>query len=157
MANVGLNVVRPHARVTTVDLLVEMTLTGPALSLQTKNRVALRAWKRDVHVAGLANRVRKARGSEEVYISVGDFRWSGNLRDSDNIIKPAQDALITVLYDDDRQVRDALGFTRRNLHFVPIIPGALPLLRGALASGSEFVHIVVSAATDPHFSGVVDA
>jgi hypothetical protein len=140
-----------------VDLLVEMTLTGPALSLQTKNRAALRAWKRDVHAAGLANRLRKAGATEDVYVSVGDFRWSGNLRDSDNIIKPPQDALITVLYDDDRQVRDALGFTRRNLSFVPITLGALPVLQAGLASGSEFVHIAVSAAADPHFSGVVDA
>jgi crossover junction endodeoxyribonuclease RusA len=140
-----------------VDLLVEMTLTGPALSLQTKNRAALRAWRRDVRAAGLANRVRKAAASEDVYISVGDFRWFGNLRDSDNIIKPAQDALIAVLYDDDRQVRDALGFTRRNVSFVPITLGTLPLLRAGLASGSEFVHVAVSAATDPHFSGVVDA
>ena len=134
-----------------------MTLTGPALSLQTKNCAARRAWKHDVHAAGLGNRVRKAAASEYVYISVGDFRWSGNLRDSDNIIKPAQDALIAVLYDDDRQVRDALGFTRRNVSFVPITLGTLPLLRAELASGSELVHVAVSTAVDPHFSGVVDA
>ncbi|MEH3055220.1 MAG: RusA family crossover junction endodeoxyribonuclease [Patulibacter minatonensis] len=138
-------------------ILVEFTLTGPALSLQTRNRVALRRWKLDVHAGARACLVRRAHAPEDVFFSIGDFRWTGNRPDTDNIIKPAQDALTGLVYDDDRQVRDTLGFTRANLAFVPITLGLLPALQTGLVSGLPFVHVAVSTSAAPHFEGVVDA
>ena len=138
-----------------MDLLLEFTLARHPLSLQTKNRPALAAYKAELAAAAGISLIRAAAPGESVFFSIGDFAWTGNQADADNIIKPAQDALAGVAYANDRQVRDALGFNRQMLGFVPLSP--LPALTAALGGADEFIHVAVSAAADPHFEGVIDA
>lgn len=143
---------------TSMDLLVEFAMAGPPLSLQTKNRRALRAYKNDIRAAALlALRAGRAAGpDEDVFFSIGDISWRGNQADADNIIKPAQDALSGLVYVDDKQVRDSLGFNRKQLGLNIVATGTLQTLAAALVSGREFLHIAVSAAADPHFKGLLD-
>lgn len=136
-----------------MDLLVEFTLPRRPLSLQA-NRRALATYRNELKIVAGMMLIRPASGAEDVFFSIGTFTWTGNPADSDNIIKPAQDALQGIVYANDRQVRDSLGFTRRTLRLVHLAP--LPELLAALGSAREFIHVAVSSASDPHFTGVVN-
>lgn len=62
--------------------------------------------------------------------------------DIDNIIKPIQDAMIGIVYLDDRQVADVRA-TRINTAVARLISSASPHLIAQLAIPGDFVHIVV--------------
>jgi len=67
--------------------------------------------------------------------------------DVDNIIKPILDALETVVYLDDEQVRRVTS-ERFNLREISKIINPSPLLAAALENYSELLHIVVHIPED---------
>lgn len=82
----------------------EFTIKGPPVSAQTRNKRRLQTWKADVKSA--AQRQLSASSSvvdDHVTVSI-TYYYDGESPDVDNIIKPIQDALIDVIYNDDNQV-----------------------------------------------------
>ena len=69
----------------------------------------------------------------------------GNI-DNDNMVKPVQDALIGVVYVDDRQLTDT-RLLRRPMTGVKLL-GPSPDVAGAVAAGSDFIFIRVRVRTE---------
>lgn len=67
--------------------------------------------------------------------------------DVDNIVKPIQDAMIGLAYDDDNQVTDVL-VRKRNLSGNFKIDKMTDALAEGFDRGNEFLHIVVLEASD---------
>lgn len=67
--------------------------------------------------------------------------------DVDNIIKPLQDALVGVVYDDDAQVRRTSS-QKRDLGDSYRIRGASAALLMGFANGDDFIHIQVDSFID---------
>ncbi len=87
---------------------------------------------------------------DEVVFSIGHYYDDGVSIDADNAIKVAQDALNRLVYHDDVQVTDSLGYKRdltAFLAFTYFDPRLLLYLR----LGNPFVHIQVSLRSNPHF------
>src|SRR4051812_26559758 len=132
----------------------EFVIFDRPLSLQAE-AVPRAEWKQvvrflaEIHWAG-----RGAPTAEPVYFSVGNFHEPGIQQpDADNIIKPIQDALEGLVYTNDRQVVDSLGF-KRTLSGPVRIDAALTRVWDALETDEEFVHIAVSLASARHYVGV---
>lgn len=97
---------------------------------------------------------RGAATEDPVYFSIGNFYEADiNQPDADNIIKPVQDALQGIVYVNDRQVVDSLGF-KRQLRDGIAVSASLEEIWEALETGEEFVHVAVSLAEAPHYLGV---
>ncbi len=118
------------------------------MSLQTRNRSSLRQWK--AHVAGYVARA-WPQGIDPVIDGVMlkiVFYFDSTPLDVDNMIKPIQDALVGIIYDDDKQVRDVRAAVR-DLNGAFRVRGISSELARGFASGSAFVHISVSEPPDP--------
>lgn len=127
--------------------LFEFTVEGPPLSSQTASRTALRAWKERVRTA--AERVwRKGRRplKKRLQIEVDYYHDGPGIRlDNDNMIKPIQDALNKLIYEDDRQI------TYTHISKTPFddpvyVRGMSLVLAKAFNRGTEFIHVKIDAA-----------
>lgn len=120
------------------DFIVE----GPPVSQQTRNRTRLQAWKQKVRQAASTYWTSGASpSSDQLSIIVTNF-YENAAPDVDNIVKPIQDALIGLVYNDDDQITDCNTRKRK-------IDGAFKVkgLSRALADGfvlyNDFVHVKV--------------
>jgi crossover junction endodeoxyribonuclease RusA len=119
--------------------LFEVCVHGRPVSAQSANRVALRNWKQVV-----AESVRRAwvwNGplSDDVSLDIVYYA-EGVSGDLDNLLKPIQDALQGIAYNNDKQVRELKGARRDideryKVRFMPVVLGA------AFADGRPFIHI----------------
>lgn len=73
------------------------------------------------------------------------YFYSHGTVDIDNIIKPIQDALIGIAYDDDSRVVEVRA-VRRDLASNYVLSGPSAQLLAALVPGTDFVHISVEDA-----------
>ena len=125
---------------------LEFTITGPPISQQAKGS-SRRRWK--AAVAGAAAAVLPASSAPntgDVALSI-TYYYDGDPPDVDNIIKPIQDALIGVVYVDDRQVvHTQSGKTRIDGSFT--IRGASAVLLDAFSRSDAFVHVKVTVPPD---------
>jgi Holliday junction resolvase RusA-like endonuclease len=125
----------------------EFLIPRRPVSLQTKSRKNLQAWK-----AAVAAEAAKA-------WPAGDLPFEGELRvtlvylagkdpaDADNIIKPIQDALVGMVYKDDFSVCD-IDCHRRFLSEPIDFTNLPPLLQMGVASADECVYVRVSDARE---------
>jgi crossover junction endodeoxyribonuclease RusA len=82
---------------------------------------------------------------DEVVLRVAYFYVYAPAGDLDNIVKPIQDALKKVVYDDDLQVVDLVASMRRKAVSDRI--SMTPVLAGGFLGGSDFVHVVIDQST----------
>lgn len=120
------------------DFIVE----GPPVSLQTKKRSRLQAWKLTVRQAAIR------------YWSPGDLPSTDNLSititnfyeiaapDVDNIIKPIQDALVGLVYVDDSQITDSKG-RKRDIAGPFKVKGLSRALADGFVLNKDFVHVKI--------------
>ena len=125
----------------------EFLISKRPVSLQTKNRANLQNWKRFVRTE--AERIwgtKPAPGEANLHLTLVYLCGDAPV-DIDNIIKPIQDALIGLVYDDDKLVCDVQGH-RRHLQgtFDPIKLPAL-VMQGVL-EGQECVYVRVVESVD---------
>lgn len=118
------------------------------VSLQTKNRRNLQAWKvfvqRQARMAWVAGRPPVSSCALRCTIV---YLCGSAPVDVDNIVKPIQDALVGLVFDDDIQVSD-VDSHRRFLRD-PIDATVLPfLLRAGIAGGKECVYVRISDAQE---------
>ncbi len=117
----------------------EFVIDGPPMSAQSHNRKRLEEWK--LKVAAAAAQLWTGpvfHAKLRVVVTYYHDRESAGL-DADNMIKPILDALIGVVYDDDRQ---ATHITARSVRLVDgRAPNFIPLLRGEFTRGRDFLHV----------------
>ena len=123
-------------------MIFEFVIPRRPLSLQTPNRANLQEWKRYV-----GERAAEAWGPPAPLT-----RWDLHLTlvflcesapiDADNIIKPIQDALSGVVYDDDIMVVDVESH-RRFFSEIVDLTDLPPLLLAAVLRGEECVYVRV--------------
>ncbi len=73
--------------------------------------------------------------------------------DVDNIVKPIQDALIGLVYFDDRQVTDVLS-RKRNLNGNFVLGRISDVLAEGLSRGNEILYISVERAPNQEVLGL---
>jgi len=129
-------------------LPLEFIIAGPPVSLQTRNRSRLQAWKADVRRAATNVLAPGLLPTDDLVKIMITYYYDTSAPDVDNIIKPIQDALVALIYTDDCQVTDAIS-RKRNLNGYFQIRGMSPILAEGFCSGKEFLHITVDIAPDP--------
>jgi crossover junction endodeoxyribonuclease RusA len=117
------------------------------LSLQTRNRANLRAWKRYVAVEAAKHWSGtppiQAMGIRLTII----FLCEEAPIDADNIIKPIQDALIGLVYEDDELITD-VDSHRRFFSDTLDLTGLPVGLLGAIFAREECVYVRIEPARD---------
>ena len=128
----------------------EFTVSGPPVSHWSRNKVRLAAWRRSVRSAAarLWPTVDPAL-DQPLRLTVTYYHEKPTvLFDTDNLVKPVQDALIGYLYTDDRLILDS------RVHKRPIdgackVRRMSKVLADAFVLGEEFLHVRIEAADDP--------
>ncbi|MEK6405542.1 MAG: RusA family crossover junction endodeoxyribonuclease [Acidobacteriota bacterium] len=123
----------------------EFVIEGPAVSLKAKKTNARRyqKWIRTVRAAAQSEfRSRRQITSQNIIVSIANY-YTLSPPDVDNIIKPLLDAMGTVVYDDDSQVRKVIS-EKVDLTSTDSIQNPSPLLATALEKYSEVLHIIVT-------------
>ena len=115
------------------------------MSQQTRRRDRLRAWRAEV------------RRAAERYWPVGHAPFNGDLQvtiyyffdgvpaDVDNLVKPIHDAVIGLVYRDDRQVSESI-VRRRDLRGRFHVRNLTSVLAEGLDRRREFLYVIVSDA-----------
>ncbi|HDS00392.1 MAG TPA: RusA family crossover junction endodeoxyribonuclease [candidate division Zixibacteria bacterium] len=123
----------------------EFTVEGTPISQQAKKRRILNQWKAQVR--------RTARkywphnqppAKDQLRITLTYF-YKFEALDVDNMIKPIQDSLIGLVYHDDRQITDVYS-RKRKLNTSFRLLNVSPAIARGLASGREFLHILIEDA-----------
>lgn len=123
--------------------ILEFLIPRRPLSLQTQNRANLRAWK--AYVTAEAAKVWKAAA-----IDTGDlellliYLYDLAPPDTDNIIKPIQDALVGLVFLDDALISDVESH-KRSLTGTFDLTRLPNLLIAGLTTGQECVYVRLSA------------
>lgn len=124
----------------------EFTIKGPPVSQQTRSRQRLQQWKAAVALAATSTWSHPNAVADAVAVTI-TYYYEGSSPDVDNIIKPIQDALIGIVFNDDDQVFDTKS-RKRLINGSYRIRGASAVLLSAFADGDEFLHIKVDKAPD---------
>lgn len=124
----------------------EFVVEGPAVSLKAHktNPRRYRKWIRTVRAAAQKERSRGSRPtrSQNITVSITNY-YSLAPPDVDNIIKPLLDAMETVVYIDDKQVRKVIS-EKVDLTRMASIHDPSPLLATSLEKYTEVLHIIVN-------------
>ena len=121
---------------------IEFLIPRRPVSLQTRNRTNLQAWKNFV-------RAQAAQVWSSNLIQSGDLQLTLvylcdiSPPDTDNIVKPIQDALVGVVFSDDELVAD-VDCHRRSLNGTFDLTRLRRLVLAGLASRQECVYVQVS-------------
>ena len=108
----------------------------------------LQAWRQTVRTAAEKNWQKDAPSKQSLRIVVSYFHEGSTVRiDNDNLLKPIQDSLNGLIYEDDRQITDTV------VRKTPIdgrfyVRGASLVLLHAFSHGDEFLQIVIEEAPD---------
>jgi crossover junction endodeoxyribonuclease RusA len=127
-------------------MLLEFTVPGPPVSHQSCNRVKLAEWRE--RVRSLAAKEWKSGAPLEIQlkIMVAYYHEGQRVRiDNDNLVKPIQDALIGLIYRDDRCITDTI-IRKTSIDGAFQVRGQSLVLLEAFHRRVEFVHIVVEQA-----------
>lgn len=129
-------------------LPLEFTVPGPPVSHQSSNRQLLAAWQQQVRTAAAGSWRGTLPLTVPLRIVVVYYHNGAVARiDMDNMLKPIQDALIGLVYDDDVQITDAAMRKTPATRPINVFGQSLPLLQ-AFAVGQEFVHVLIDHAPD---------
>jgi crossover junction endodeoxyribonuclease RusA len=123
-------------------------VTGSAISHRSRNKVLLANWRQTVSLAAA-----QAWGDREpleipLKITASYHHEKKSIRiDTDNLVQPIQNALIGLIYQDDRWITDTV-VRKTSINGLFYVRGASMVLLGAFSKGETFVHIVVDHAPD---------
>lgn len=125
----------------------EFIVDGPPISYQTRRAERLRAWKQAVRNAA-AYRWPQAVAPLKVRLKMTVCYYHDGVMvriDNDNMVKPIQDALNGLIYEDDRQITD-IQVRKTDINGSFRIRGMSPVLAEGFVKGKEFLHIVIERA-----------
>ena len=124
---------------------IEFIFDGPPLSLQSKSGAKKTAYKNKVALA--AQNVLPAGfipATDNIDITI-TYYYEKVVGDVDNVIKPIQDSLNGIIYDDDNRVVDSRS-RRKDINGSYRIKGASPKVLEGFANGTDFVHVKIELA-----------
>jgi crossover junction endodeoxyribonuclease RusA len=133
---------------------VEFRVTGTPISNQSHNRQLLAEWRAAVAYAAseeVGGGFAPVTDDVELKVVYYYVNGSAQIPDEDNLLKPIQDALIGIIYQDDSQVVDG-SCHKRDLDGRFQVRRLSQVLADAFVQGDEFVHVIVRDAPD---SGVL--
>lgn len=118
----------------------EFIIIDTPVSQQTRKKLRLRRWKDKVRASAVT---RWPPGelplNQPIKISAV-YYYEGIALDTDNMIKPIQDALKGLVYSDDCIITDSQA-AKRNLDGNFRVKGMSPVLAEGFCSGSEFIYV----------------
>lgn len=123
-------------------MLFEFLIPKRPVSLQTKNRQNLQAWKNFVYAEAGKTWSGTPHSGSNLHLTLV-YLYDDAPVDVDNIIKPIQDALIGLIYDDDLLISDVESH-RRPLTGGFEIAKYPDLLVSGILSGVECVYVKVT-------------
>jgi crossover junction endodeoxyribonuclease RusA len=125
----------------------EMIVDGPPVSQQTRNRSRLREWQKVVRQAAekwWPPGAPPASGDVEVKVT---YFYESASPDVDNIVKPIQDALKELVFEDDDQVVNVLC-RKRKIDGNFRIRHVSRVLAEGFINGKEFLYVLVARPSD---------
>ena len=127
---------------------MEFLIHGAPISAQG-SKDAKRFWQERIgdHARAAFSNAQEVRIAETVGIRVAYFYVEEAAAVLDNIVKPIQDALNGVAYDDDRQVKDLVASMRRKTE-MERITDMPPLLAAGLRGIIFFMYVAVVLTTE---------
>ena len=127
----------------------EFIVDGPPISHQTRNPERLRAWQFAARVAAKQYwPVALPPLSTRLKLIVTYCHDGVAVRiDNDNMVKPIQDALIGLVYADDRQITDT-QIRKTDINGSFRVRGMSPVLAEGFCRGHEFLYIRIESTPD---------
>ncbi|SRR5579871_5769095 len=127
---------------------LEFVVAGVPISNQSTGTPALSAWRAAVEAEAKKNWTRAPLTGSLKAVIINFHTGDKPSLDLDNMSKPILDAMQKIVYDDDRQIRQAeLTHVRIDAPFVFV--GASKLIVAAVQAGNEFVYVRIEDAVDP--------
>jgi crossover junction endodeoxyribonuclease RusA len=129
----------------------EFVVIGRPISHQSNNRILLRQWQDTVRAAAEAAwpKDRSPTTQACLLVVVYFFGQFPAALDNDNLVKPIQDALNGMVYEDDKQVTDtAIRRTSVEVQFRFRTGKQSALLMEIIRSETEFIYVRVEDAPD---------
>lgn len=128
---------------------LEFVVFGVPISNQSSGSAALRAWRESVAAQARANWPGTPLAGLLKAVLINFHAGEKPSLDLDNMFKPILDVMRGVVYEDDREIRQAV------LTHVPIdapfrIVGVSKLIVAGVNSGGNFVYVRVEDAADPY-------
>jgi Holliday junction resolvase RusA-like endonuclease len=127
----------------------EFIVDGPPVSHQTRRAERLRAWQQTVRNAAAQRWPAAAPPvTSRLKFTVTYYHDGVSVRiDNDNMVKPIQDALNGLVYEDDRQITDT-QVRKTDLNGSFRVRGMSPVLAEGFCRGNEFLYIRIELAPD---------
>jgi crossover junction endodeoxyribonuclease RusA len=125
----------------------EFKVTGIPISLQCQNRASLQRWKAEVNSAARQrwpSGLSPQSGDLKIHIT---YYFDGSHPDVDNIIKPIQDALKGLIYEDDHQIVST-HCNKKDINGSYKIRNANPLIVEGFSKGEDFLYILIEEYQD---------
>src|SRR5436853_4658493 len=118
----------------------EFTVPAPPVAHQSRNRALLEAWRQLVREEAAKRWGPAAAMTGNLKITISYYHEGMSVRiDNDNMVKPIQDALIGLVYSDDRLITDT--FVRKtSIDGVFHIRSKSMVFFEAMSKGNEFLH-----------------
>jgi Holliday junction resolvase RusA-like endonuclease len=127
---------------------LEYVVLGPPISNQSTNPTNLRAWKATVKGEAQKAWTKPPLTGKLKAIIINFHTGDKPPLDVDNMSKPIHDVMNKLVYDDDRQIRQAeITHVRIDAPFVFV--GASRILVDAVRAGKQFVYIRIEDTVDP--------
>jgi crossover junction endodeoxyribonuclease RusA len=124
----------------------EFTVPGPPVSHQSRDRAKLDAWRKRVRKAAARGWGATAPLAVTLKICVTYYHEGRAIRiDNDNMVKPIQDALIGLVYTDDRFITDTV-VRKTNIDGAFCVRRMPRSLAEAFIQGDEFLHVIIDEA-----------
>jgi len=123
----------------------EFIVPGIPVSQQTRRRARIKQWKEFVRSKAGA---RWPTGAPPVQTNVRItlvYYYDTAALDTDNFVKPVQDALAGLVYDDDKRVTD-ISIRATDLNGAFHIRGMSPVLAEGFCTGKDFLYIRIDTA-----------
>jgi crossover junction endodeoxyribonuclease RusA len=127
---------------------LEFAVLGPPISNQSQGSLALVNWRSVVETEA-RNQWKRAPLTGNLKAVIINFHAGDKPSlDVDNMSKPILDVMQQIVYDDDRQIRQAeLTHVRIDAPFVFV--GASKILVAAVQTGDQFVYVRIEDAVNP--------
>jgi Holliday junction resolvase RusA-like endonuclease len=130
---------------------LEYVVLGPPISNQQstdKGRVNLSNWKGRI-IAEATNGWTASPLEGKLKATIINFHDGDKPSlDTDNMSKPIFDSMNKLVYDDDRQIRQA-HLVHQRIDAPMVFVGASAVLVGAVQAGKQFVYVRIENALDP--------